>query len=393
LVASTVTRLKDEVLNNVRRTSKKQLTAEERTSKLQRLEAHMKQMPAGISRQRLNSFLTQLSGQSSVIGAVETEGTQTRNHTTQQLQPLAESLNRIEQSIARGSPKALIDCATPLQDMHAFVRQTVMDAAPLVEACKLTRGALTRFAHALQSLANEPPGVCAYPDLRSLNPFDISGLAEVLNLRKWHGKGKIGWQNVQQVKDDIINASGSPDGECVRKAFEARVYLRNLSFISKQSDVLAPGSLVQCRIKKAVHVAIVAEPTVWTEAESLVLAYRVMDLDNDAQNCSIAASAVVKVLHATSVSVNLELPTPVPDSVNFVLDQLSRLPWPSEKLGKLAELAGLQLQPEANGIPELVVWANSFLAMPKFVCFEPLLLPCAETAPSADGDALPVHAV
>lgn len=310
---------------------------------------------------------------------------------------IEEKVDRIEQKLdslnVNGALPALIDAATPLEDMHIFVRQAVTEAANLVEGCKLTRSALTRYAHALQSLVDEPPHCCAYPELRSLAAFDLSELASVLNLKKWQGTGKISWQNLQQIRDAVTNASISPDGDHVRKACESRVYLRNLSFISKQPEVLAPGSLVQCRIKKAFHVAVVAEPTVWTEAESLVLAYRVLDLDNDAQNCSVPASAVVKVLHATVASTNFAVPEPMPENKEFVLDQLKRLPWPSAKLRKLAELAGLQLQPEANGFQELADWANSLLAKPTFVCLEPPLLPCTETAPSAVDPALPELAV
>ena len=143
-----------------------------------------------------------------------------------------------------------------------------------------------------------------------------------------------------------MKACSDPVCEYVRKSCESRIKLRNLKFVGQQSHVLAPGTLLHCHVKKCLSVGVVIEPTVWTESDSIVLAYRIMNLDNDMQACSIPATAIVKVLHATDVPIHFELPVREAGSNDLVEELISRLPWNQRKLQSMAKLAGLGDQPD-----------------------------------------------
>ena len=297
------------------------LSCDARRAKIAQLREHAGTMAIGKPKDKLEKLILAEESRTADIAAanemqkaiqcsISTEAASTRTQVTEALTVAKEEIiKEVWQHCSLSSaPASIVDCSVPLEDMPAFVKRAVVGASDLVNTCKLTRNGLTRYARALQCLADEPPLVCAWPDLRAMNVLDLTEMVHKLSIRQWHGAGKITYQNLQNVREDIMKHCSDPTFDYARNACESRIYVRNLSFVSKQSNVLPPGTLLHCHIKKSLCTAVVLEPTVWTEVGSMVLAYRIMNLDKDMQVCSIPATAIAKVLHVTDVTVHFEMP-------------------------------------------------------------------------------------
>lgn len=371
LCAATVSHLKDELLQNVWRVSKKPLTADQRTSKLQRLQAHIKQMPAGIAKQRLESFLTRLTGQSSVIGAVETEGTQTRDHTTQELQPVKASLARVESVLSASSVEgALLE---PIASMPLHMQQ------PLKQ-CGLAAAGLRIYAKALRTLGDDMPAL-GQVDVRSMGTSDLTDLAKLLAINV---KGKIEWQHAEKVRDEIANSTATPFGNFVLQAFKSSIMSRNCAYFQQCDDILPPGSLVRAKARKVTTLAMITMPSVWQESDGYRLAYRAVSLEDDYKYISFASSDVIKVICRTQVVLPALLP-PLnpPDSLSgLIFDTMKQLPGiTAGKVLSTAEALGIDPTVEA-----IVAWGERFLVQPVYPTFTAL----AESAEASNSVALEV---